>query len=472
MGRWRSRGDGRDQGPPEHPEDPGWVVAEDADEPHDGDDVGSGSRRRGVLGRRRGLIAVCSVGVLAIAGGVAGAVGLGGSSAPVTTAVATASTTVTPCTLVQSSSVPGQVAYGAAPPVILQATGTVTWLPEPGTVVAQGQQVVRVDDRPVVLLIGSVPQFRELRVPAAPVDPASGGTAPASGGTAPAVSKVRSDTPSAAPTPAAEGNAPAGDTAPAPDPAASTTPPPPPPPPPPPLLTGNDVRQLNQNLRDLGFLKGTVTDTFTSATERAVKAWQKSLGEDPTGIVGLGDVVYSPSSLRVVPAAGSQLGQAVAAGLLTTTTQQQVVTGTAPAGAAWAVAGTTVTLTLPGVGDVPGTVATADPVAASDADSGGGTGTGGGGIAVTVTADDPAQLAAAAPGAVTVTHVDQQATDVLCVPVNALVALAEGGYGVQLVQPGPPEYLAVTTGLFADAKVQVSGDGIVAGLEVQVPSDG
>ncbi len=60
--------------------------------------------------------------------------------------------------------------------------------------------------------------------------------------------------------------------------------------------------------------------------------------------------------------------------------------------------------------------------------------------------------------------------DVLTVPVAALVALAEGGYGVQVVDGGTSRFVAVETGLFADGRVEVSGAGLAAGLTVGMPS--
>ena len=48
--------------------------------------------------------------------------------------------------------------------------------------------------------------------------------------------------------------------------------------------------------------------------------------------------------------------------------------------------------------------------------------------------------------------------DVLTVPVAALVVLREGGYGVEVVDGGTSRYVAVKTGLFADGRVEVTGD--------------
>ena len=59
--------------------------------------------------------------------------------------------------------------------------------------------------------------------------------------------------------------------------------------------------------------------------------------------------------------------------------------------------------------------------------------------------------------------------DVLAVPVNALVALLEGGYAVEQVDAaGAHHYLRVETGLFQDGLVEVTGDGLAAGDSVVV----
>ena len=60
---------------------------------------------------------------------------------------------------------------------------------------------------------------------------------------------------------------------------------------------------------------------------------------------------------------------------------------------------------------------------------------------------------------------------VLAVPINALLALAEGGYGVRVVDGAEPgRIVAVTPGLFSRGMVEVSGDGIVEGTQVEVPA--
>jgi hypothetical protein len=60
--------------------------------------------------------------------------------------------------------------------------------------------------------------------------------------------------------------------------------------------------------------------------------------------------------------------------------------------------------------------------------------------------------------------------DVLAVPVAALLALSEGGYGVQLVDGSTTRIVAVRTGLFADGQVEITGAGLSAGQKVGMPS--
>ena len=61
----------------------------------------------------------------------------------------------------------------------------------------------------------------------------------------------------------------------------------------------------------------------------------------------------------------------------------------------------------------------------------------------------------------------------LVVPVNALLALASGGYAVEEVEGnGSRRLVGVTVGLFDDSLglVQVRGSGLAAGQRVVVPA--
>lgn len=56
----------------------------------------------------------------------------------------------------------GQLGYGDATPVTSQAAGTVTWLPDVGVTLSRGDQLMRVDDQPIVLFYGLLPMYRPL----------------------------------------------------------------------------------------------------------------------------------------------------------------------------------------------------------------------------------------------------------------------------------------------------------------------
>lgn len=78
---------------------------------------------------------------------------------------------------------------------------------------------------------------------------------------------------------------------------------------------GADVAQLQQLLVDTGFLAGPVDGDFGSATTRAVRAWQRSLGMERDGIVRASDVLFAarlPARVRTVDEIG--VGTRLAAG--------------------------------------------------------------------------------------------------------------------------------------------------------------
>ena len=77
---------------------------------------------------------------------------------------------------------------------------------------------------------------------------------------------------------------------------------------------------------------------------------------------------------------------------------------------------------------------------------------------------------------VTLRVVSEQEIDAFVVPVSALVALAEGGYALEVVGGNSADgsqltnLIAVEPGLFADGFVSITGDQVSDGLQVVVPS--
>ena len=223
-----------------------------------------------------------------------------------------------------------------------------------------------------------------------------------------------------------------------------------------------------------------------------MERWQAALGLAVTGTVPAGLVAYAPGALRVTtvtPALGgtAQPGAAV----LTATSPDPIVEAGLPVAQEYLVAqGDQVSVTLPdGTTTVGGVVASVSRVAtagfggpsdgsspgpgggSSGSGSSGGSGAAGSGATVELT------VRLARPAAVnldqapvTVNIVSARATGVLAVPVNALVALADGGYAVDVVHGSAQHLVGVHTGLFGNSLVQISGSGLSAGTLVQVPA--
>jgi hypothetical protein len=319
---------------------------------------------------------------------------------------------------------------------------TYTWLPQPGQVIKQDQAVYSVSDEPVPLLYGAVAAYRAFYTG---------------------------------------------------------------------MSDGGDVGELTRDLIALGYGDGlTLSDHYSSATAAAVQRWQQARGLPQTGEILLGEVVFEPGPIRVTsvtPSAGSAVGGGGGGGsgggggggggtVLTATGTSPVVTLDLGVTQEYLVKpGDTVSVVLPdgnttvgGHVESVGTVATcpgggSTGTGGSSSGSGSGSspcsssGSGGGGgsnsvptVPVTVTLDSTPAGAALDQAPVNVNITSQSAAGVLAVPVNALLALAGGGYAVQVVTGSTSHLVGVTTGLYSSTLVQVSGPGIAAGERVEVPS--
>ncbi|MGD9794637.1 MAG: peptidoglycan-binding protein [Acidimicrobiia bacterium] len=76
---------------------------------------------------------------------------------------------------------------------------------------------------------------------------------------------------------------------------------------------GADVQQLETALSAAGFDPGTIDTHFDASTKTAVTAWQESRGLSSTGVVALGDVVFSPTPV-VVESASLAAGSSISDG--------------------------------------------------------------------------------------------------------------------------------------------------------------
>jgi len=90
-------------------------------------------------------------------------------------------------------------------------------------------------------------------------------------------------------------------------------------------------------------------------------------------------------------------------------------------------------------------------------------------LEVTVTIADQKALGSLDAAPVDVDFVSEERAGVLAVPVAALLALAKGGYGVEIVEGGATRIVAVKTAMFAAGKVEIKAAGIKQGATVGVP---
>ncbi|GAA0225261.1 peptidoglycan-binding protein [Actinomadura nitritigenes] len=250
------------------------------------------------------------------------------------------------------------------------------------------------------------------------------------------------------------------------------------------MTDGADVRQLESNLKALGYGDGlTVDDHYSTATYWAVRHWQDDRNLTVTGTVPLGQIVFAPgpvrvSALDVSPGTRVQAGHPVEHG---TTPRQAVTVQVSPTELPNVKVGDPVVVTLPdqstrrGRVSAIGTVATTPSTGGDGGDGGGG----GGGTADQSTAPVTVTVTGTIHGlldqtSVQVSIVAQQDRGVLAVPTTALRPLPGGAYEVIVVSGTARRHVTVRTGLFDESSglVEVTGAGLAAGQRVEVPDDG
>ncbi|MGH2722655.1 MAG: peptidoglycan-binding protein [Actinomycetota bacterium] len=232
---------------------------------------------------------------------------------------------------------------------------------------------------------------------------------------------------------------------------------------------GADVEQLERNLAALGFTDGGEMDVdgdFDADTADAVENWQEDIGATEDGVVDLGEVVFLEGRRRA-GAHETSVGSGIAPGtpVMTTTSTEQVVTVDLDATQQeLARESDAVTVELPdgtvlrGRIDTVSSVAETDPEAEEGADP---------------TVEVTVSLRERGPGGLDQAPVEvglavDVARDVLAVPVEALLALAEGGYAVEVAEGSTTRLVGVETGLYADGWVEISGQGLEDGTAVVV----
>jgi peptidoglycan hydrolase-like protein with peptidoglycan-binding domain len=363
----------------------------------DAEMLGGGSPPR----RRRRLVAGAVAVVLVMAVGVLVAVDPFGGGSQTGNRAPTSLASVKQQDLSSQTLVSGTLGYAGNDSVLSQAHGTITALPAVGQIIEQGQMVFEADGKPVVLLYGAKPAYRNLAV---------------------------------------------GD-------------------------SGPDVAQLNAALVALGYATSDQLDPssekFSAATATALKGLQGALGLDKTGGFELGQAVFLPSAIRVTAVSGS-VGGSAGGPILTASSTTRIVTVDLSANQQSQVkVGDQVTITLPDQKTTPGVVFSVGSVAT--ATSAGSTPT----VPVVIIPSDPNATGRLDQAPVRVSIVTATAKNAFVVPVNALLALAGGGYAIETVTArGVHRLVPVELGLFDDGAglVQISGTGVQAGQRVVVPA--
>jgi hypothetical protein len=248
------------------------------------------------------------------------------------------------------------------------------------------------------------------------------------------------------------------------------------------MPAGRDVAALNANLDALGYEHGDSGDTFRAATEAAIRALQSAHGLSVTGELTLGSVVFEPGPVRVTsvtPTLGANVAPGPVLGITSTT--PQVTIALAASEQSSVKVGDPVTITLPSNETTPGVVSSVGSVAKAPSAKGGESGGGGGPeggeeggatIEVNVALRDPRASGHLDEAPVSVSITTGSVAGALAVPVDALLALAGGGYALEVVEGRVHRLEAVTLGLFDDAEglVQVNGSGVAPGQRVVVPT--
>jgi hypothetical protein len=234
-----------------------------------------------------------------------------------------------------------------------------------------------------------------------------------------------------------------------------------------------DVAALNRALTQLGFGNPPNTDTFTGATTAALDRLQASLGLPRTGTLPLGSAIFAPSPVRVTnvhPLPGSTV--AADQPVLDVTSTTPVVNVALPVGQTSRVkVGDPVSVNLPDGTIAQGTVTALGTVATNTTPSNSGSPSTSATVNVAVSLTKATTAGSLDQAPVTVNITNNSAHQVLAVPTTALLALAGGGYAVEVVIPnGAHRLIEVTTGIFDDQSglVEVKGADLAAGQRVVV----
>jgi hypothetical protein len=406
-----------------------------------------GDRQQRHARPRLGLVAlgVCLVAIGAV---LASVVIRGGKRAVPAKAVPLSTTTVDQGDLVETRRYHGVLGYPSRGSVSLSGSGTVTSLPRDGQILSEGTSVAGVDDRAIGALFGRTSLYRTLRSanPAGAelaAQVAQANLLAAQATLSQATRSSKAGRASSAVHQASVIQAQVGvdeardrlDTAQQALRQAQTP------------QQGPDVALVAADMTKLGYYHGSGS-SWNAELEDAVRTWQEHIGATPTGEIDPNDVLVVKGPARVSEVRG-QLGSAPAAVTFSLDSLARRATFKIHNGAPGALApGRHVTLSAAGdiaTGRVM-RVETSHQIAT-----------------VQVAIDRSSRLDRVGSSQVSMTVTIADRHNVLTVPTQALLALASGGYALQLPAG---RLLAVRTGIVQAGDIEISGPGVHAGLRV------
>jgi peptidoglycan hydrolase-like protein with peptidoglycan-binding domain len=231
------------------------------------------------------------------------------------------------------------------------------------------------------------------------------------------------------------------------------------------MTDGEDVRQLERNLRALGKDPDgdmRVDDHWDWATTAAVARFQHDRGMTEDGTLARGGVLFRLGATRIGEAKlarGAQVGPGTPVTDVSST-ERRVTVQLDARRQQLAREGAAVTVDLPTGRTVRGRILDVGAVATKhgDADPT---------IDVTIALRGKAAHGSGLDQApVDVGFAVERRKGVLAVPVKALLARQGGGYAVEVVEGGDHRYVRVEPGLYGDDWVEVTGDALREGMTV------
>lgn len=389
----------------------------------------SGGKRRG----RRALTATTIVAVLVAAAVAAAIFGRGGGKGTGVPRRAFRTEPVTRGEVSTEINVQGTLGFARERSLGAGQSGTLTWLPRAGKRIGFGQALYAIDARPVLLLEGEVPMWREF------VPGMSGG---------PDVQELEADL-------AAMG-----------------------------YFEGTvDQTFTDATAEAIHRLQAALGEHCTPPSVERKRGSRRSGGAAPLpgeataeppktgltcGSLPLGSIVFGAEPVRIAGAKAA-VGAPVSDGapVVRVSAPRKVITADVELeDRRLARRGAAVSVSLPDGSSAKGIVERAAPAIEKQQP--------GGASAVVIPTTIGFRRQRAAKGfdhaSVTIHFADVQSRDALTVPVEALVALDANRFGVEVpAANGAIRRMPVKTGLFAGGRVVVSGHGIHRGLEVVVP---